>query len=254
MYTAMNQSDFNDQLWIACNQSNLAKVKGLLKDNPQLSVIKVDTDEFGFRMNALHYAANTNSSGDPEGEPVVEIGTLLLARSGGRALVNSQDIDLSTPLHYSCLRGNVPMSMFLMENGADLNLLGYGGKSVMHNACRCGSLELVNLLIRKNVSVYLMNNEGQTPLDLCDNDEYNNMRIDRQTVELTFIHQQNWSRRKHWAQFLNLIYGSAKWQASQLLLPPDQRTARAMPVAWTVYDYDKVLSIRGLRDLITSYL
>lgn len=65
-----------------------------------------------------------------------------------------QDDGNFTPLSLACLRGDISMTQFLLNNGASVNAESCGGGSPLYNACICGHLEIVCLLITQKADIH----------------------------------------------------------------------------------------------------
>ena len=96
-------------------------------------------------------------------EPLV-IAEFLLANG---ADVNAADEDGRTALwqaSYYC--NNLPAMMLLVAAGADVNnKAGSFGHTPLHEAVRCGSVEMVRWLLANGADVNVANNRGHTPLE-----------------------------------------------------------------------------------------
>ena len=124
----------------------------------------------------LHYALFAPSKGRPLGK-MVEIINLLL--SNDMSLVNVQDQDGNTPLHYFALlysdreirrqmQGDLKdiprLFGVLLHAGADPDIQDKDGYTVLHNAVLGADEEIALLLIQSGADVNVANNEGVTPL------------------------------------------------------------------------------------------
>ena len=127
-------------------------------------------------MTALHYALFALAKGRPLGK-MVEIVNLLLL--GDMSLVNIQDQDGNTPLHYFALfcsdreirrqmQGDLKdiprLFGVLLHAGADLSIRDKGGNTVLHDSVLGGDEEAALLLLQAGANASDVNNEGVTPL------------------------------------------------------------------------------------------
>ncbi len=78
-------------------------------------------------------------------------------------IVNSINEAGYSPLILACYRGNTEVAKFLIKNGADLNYNNEMGTPLMAAVVK-NNLEIVNLLIDKNVNVELKDGNGTTAL------------------------------------------------------------------------------------------
>ena len=124
----------------------------------------------------LHYALFAPSRGRPLGK-MMEIVNLLLL--GDMSLVNAQDRDGNTPLHYFALlysdretRRRVQGDLkdmprlfgALLHAGADSNIQDKDGYTALHDAVLGVDEEAALLLIQASADVNAVNKEGVTPL------------------------------------------------------------------------------------------
>jgi ankyrin repeat protein len=165
----------------AASKGKLAKVRALLKRNPQLvnatdsngatplhyAALYVHKDVVqlllasGAEVNAkahdgvtpLHYCAASRGSKD--------VAKLLLANG---AEVNAKDQHGSTPLHYT-VGGDV--AEFLLGNGAEANAANDGGFTPLHWAANKGWKDVAQVLLANGAEVNAKNHDGATPLALA---------------------------------------------------------------------------------------
>jgi len=161
------------QIHDAAQSGDLAQVKELLKENPDL-VLSKDTPGW----TALHYAAYYGRK---------DVAELLLNKN---ADVNTKDNQGLTPLHLAAKEGHKDTAEVLLTNKADVNAKDnnghtalhfaaiYGYKDVIdlllaskaaldniHDAAAVGALEAVKLLLGQNPDLVMSkDSEGKTPL------------------------------------------------------------------------------------------
>jgi ankyrin repeat protein len=75
----------------------------------------------------------------------------------------------SYPIHEAVSKRSVSMVTLLLEKGgkAHLNLLNTAGLAPLHYAVMEADLEIVKILVENGANVSIKSQEGQTPLDLC---------------------------------------------------------------------------------------
>jgi ankyrin repeat protein len=61
--------------------------------------------------------------------------------------VNFVDSDGQTPLHQSCMDGNLEVVKLLVRHGADVRLANRDGWSPLHVASFCGFYDIVSYLV-----------------------------------------------------------------------------------------------------------
>ena len=69
-----------------------------------------------------------------------------------------------TPLHAAVDKGNVDVTMLLLENGADVTAWNHHTKTPLHEASRKSNLDIVELLLKHHVDVDIRDRNGVTPL------------------------------------------------------------------------------------------
>ena len=75
---------------------------------------------------------------------------------------NESEID--TSLHQACRSGDIQQVQLLIANGSDINGKVNNGNTPMHYAVEYGHLDVVELLIAKGADIDVKNNSGATPL------------------------------------------------------------------------------------------
>ena len=131
----------------AAGAGNLAKVKALLKDNPDLVFSKDNDDE-----TPLHWAASRGHK---------DVAELLLAN---KAEVNAKDNGGSTPLHAAAGGGHKDVAELLLASKAEVNAKDNGGSTPLHYAAFGGYKDVAQLLLANKAEVDAKDNRGRTPL------------------------------------------------------------------------------------------
>ena len=92
------------------------------------------------------------------------------ARGKDRVDINSQDEELSTPLHWACIQNSYMSVHYLLAWGANINAQDKAGYTPLHLAVKAASRSqtdyLILKLIMKGASKIIKDNQGRTPLDL----------------------------------------------------------------------------------------
>ena len=95
-------------------------------------------------------------------------------------ILNGEDVNVSldgmkgnTCLHYACELGSRDLIRWLVENGADVNRVEWGGGNTpLHCSARLASLYSVNYLLEHGANPDIANNEGLKPVDMVGNDDH----------------------------------------------------------------------------------
>jgi ankyrin repeat protein len=156
---------FGGEIHDAAMKGDLAKVKALLKDHPEL-VISEDSDG----ETPLHWAA---ASGQ---EDMVEL--LLANNADAIARTNKAG---ETPLHVAAARGYKGVAERLLTHKADVNARDGGGNTPLHWATLWDHNDMVELLLAHGAEANARTNKGRTPLNATAFVRYNarnNPRID----------------------------------------------------------------------------
>jgi len=87
--------------------------------------------------------------------------------------LNQRDARGVTALHVACNRSNgEELPAYLVKHGADIQIRGDNGESILHHAAAGGNMEGITFAIRNGVDVNDVDNDGATPLSyaiVCDN-------------------------------------------------------------------------------------
>ena len=81
--------------------------------------------------------------------------------------LHKEDASRNTPLHNASMHGRSDVVKFLLEDGADPNRSGMGGKSPLHSMFYCNpskSKDIAKLLIDNGADVNMVADNGHTPL------------------------------------------------------------------------------------------
>jgi hypothetical protein len=133
----------------AALKGDMAKVKGLLKDNPDLA--RSNDDFLG--DTPLHYAAKDGHK---------DVAELLLAN---KAEVDAKDNSGWTPLHAAAFNGHKEVAKLLLAHGADVNAKDSVGETPLGYAVLGCHRDVAELLLTNKAKVNSKDNLGFTPLD-----------------------------------------------------------------------------------------
>ncbi|ORX52952.1 ankyrin repeat protein [Piromyces finnis] len=78
-----------------------------------------------------------------------------------------QNINGDTPLHMACkdIRGDGEMMQYLVERGADVNIINNKSETPLFCLCNCTYKdEGMPLLVESGADINIANNKGETPL------------------------------------------------------------------------------------------
>ena len=70
----------------------------------------------------------------------------------------------ATPLHYACIKNNVPLAQTLIDHGAQINLPGDENNTPLHLACEEGHIKITELLVTHGANIDSLNDSNDTPL------------------------------------------------------------------------------------------
>jgi hypothetical protein len=130
---AAGTTGFCDPIHDAARSGDLAKVKSLVKEQPDL----VSSRDELYGQTPLHVAAFNDHK---------DVAEFLLAN---KADVNAKAKNGSTPLHLAAAKGNKDIVELLLANKADINALDNEGWSPMHSATNWNQQGIADLLASK---------------------------------------------------------------------------------------------------------
>ncbi|MGC8669454.1 MAG: ankyrin repeat domain-containing protein [Chthonomonadales bacterium] len=92
----------------------------------------------------------------------------LLLKAGVRADAGRTGVSSDwTPLHWAALGRHPDVVRLLIENGADLNALGAGQKTALHQAVEQNDLATARILLESGADVNAVDDRGFTPLHIA---------------------------------------------------------------------------------------
>ncbi len=134
----------------AVRKGDLANVRGLLIENPNLVFSRDDYDG----DTPLHEAAEKGYK---------DVAELLL---GNKAQINLKNKEGWTPLHLAAYKGRIAVVELLLDNCfADVNAQTKHGWTPLHWAANAGHRDVVELLLDNGADVNAKNDHAWTPLD-----------------------------------------------------------------------------------------
>ena len=138
---------FCGEIHDAARDGDLAKVRALLKDHPDLVSSKGGNGE-----TPLHVAAAKGFD---------DVAQLLLAQ---KANVNAQDNEGRTPLHLAAQGGHKDVLELLLASKAEVNAKDNKGWTPLHFAASRGHKEVAEMLLADGAEVNAADASGDTPL------------------------------------------------------------------------------------------
>lgn len=111
-------------------------------------------------------------------KPQLDVITMLLERG---ADVNGTNLSGKTPVFYCSFNYSVELLNLLVKYGADINITDKQGNTLLHDDyVNCFDEyfeEFLKVLISMGLDINLKNSLGFTPLDLCENEEIDEILI-----------------------------------------------------------------------------
>jgi ankyrin repeat protein len=153
MFSKLFGNKLEKALLSAAKKGDLAEVRSLLDNNPELDLAQAMTSIFG--NTALHLAAENRHT------QLVEF----LIDKG--AEVNATTKEGSTPLHLTALKGQGELAEVLLARGADVQAEDNNGNTPLHGTAFKGHTDVAELLLSKGADVNAKNKSGATPLGLA---------------------------------------------------------------------------------------
>ncbi|KAJ3555048.1 hypothetical protein NM688_g2789 [Phlebia brevispora] len=80
------------------------------------------------------------------------------------SLVNAQDVDGRTPLHWACTSGSLDIVRYLLDQKAEVDLQDHSGWTSLHIAVSAGHEDITRELLGAGADVRKANDKGLTPL------------------------------------------------------------------------------------------
>jgi ankyrin repeat protein len=139
---------FCGEILVAAHVGDLAQVKAMLKEHPELVFDKGEVEG----ETVLHAAADGGNK---------EIAELLLAN---KADVNAKDRGGETPLHAAAHAGSKDVAEVLLANKADVNAKNDDGRTPLHAAAIDGRKDVAEVLLANKADVNSKDKQGETPL------------------------------------------------------------------------------------------
>jgi ankyrin repeat protein/L-ascorbate metabolism protein UlaG (beta-lactamase superfamily) len=164
----------------AAAEGDDARVKELLKENPELALEKDVRNE-----TVLHIAAREGhlevvkaalkagapiDIGDNEGSTPLDVAAIFghmelaeyLVKKG--AAIDHADVNGLTPLHFAAYNEQPEITAFLIERGADVSALTAGSSTPLHGAAYNGDVATMTVLLENGADPNARNSAGYTPI------------------------------------------------------------------------------------------
>lgn len=140
---------FAAEIHKAAGSGDLAKVRELLDENPELLNLR-DNTRWG--EMPIHYAAVSGQ---------IEVVKYLLSRG---ADINSRDNYNNTPLIMTSNHWHNNLTKYLIEKGADVNAKGDDDETLLLRVTRTTNYSIVEYIVKKGADVNVKDKDGNTPL------------------------------------------------------------------------------------------
>lgn len=141
----------------------------LCEDDPTLDIIETAMANRGITQEMIN---ETRAS--TERKMLGDIQELL--RQGEE--VNQQDSQGATLLHVAAANGYVQAAELLLEGGARMDLRDSDGWQPLHAAACWGQMHVAELLVSHGASLNAKTFLEETPIDLCEDEEFRNILLD----------------------------------------------------------------------------
>lgn len=93
-----------------------------------------------------------------------------------------------TPLFLAAGAGNLTLFQELLVKGANINAVDFDGNTILHRAVLSGHIDMVSwLLAHADLDPFLSNKKGQTPLDVCKNEDIRRLFSARNGAGMTSL-------------------------------------------------------------------
>ena len=113
----------------------------------------------------------------------------VITSTGASLDFHSRDNSRSTLLHHACFSANIEIVRILIEKNLDVNAADDDGKTPLHMACEIGATEIVRLLERGNANFNATDEDLMTPLSyaaLLGREEVVKLFIESETIDVNF--------------------------------------------------------------------
>ncbi|XP_020774208.1 protein phosphatase 1 regulatory inhibitor subunit 16B [Boleophthalmus pectinirostris] len=141
----------------------------LCEDDPTLDIIETAMANRGITQEMIN---ETRAS--TERSMLGDIQELM--RQGEE--VNQQDSQGATLLHIAAANGYVQAAELLLEGGARMDLRDSDGWQPLHAAACWGQMHVAELLVSHGASLNAKTFLEETPIDLCEDEEFRNILLD----------------------------------------------------------------------------
>ncbi|KAL4655764.1 protein phosphatase 1 regulatory inhibitor subunit 16B [Arapaima gigas] len=141
----------------------------LCEDDPTLDIIETAMANRGITQEMIN---ETRAS--VERRMLEDIQNLLRDRVD----VNQQDSQGATLLHIAAANGYAQAAELLLESGARLDLRDTDGWQPLHAAACWGQMHVAELLVSHGASLTAKTHFDETPIDLCEDEEFRAMLLD----------------------------------------------------------------------------
>ncbi|XP_072308722.1 protein phosphatase 1 regulatory inhibitor subunit 16B [Eucyclogobius newberryi] len=141
----------------------------LCEDDPTLDIIETAMANRGITQEMIN---ETRASS--ERRMLGDIQTLMRQEEE----VNQQDSQGATLLHIAAANGYVQAAELLLEGGARMDLRDSDGWQPLHAAACWGQMHVAELLVSHGASLNAKTFLEETPIDLCEDEEFRNILLD----------------------------------------------------------------------------
>ncbi|MBN3280355.1 PP16B inhibitor, partial [Polyodon spathula] len=141
----------------------------LCEDDPTLDIIEMAMTNRGITQEMINEVRVA-----VEKRMISDIQELLQSHQD----LNKTDKQGATLLHIAAANGYIQAAELLLEHGARVNIRDFDGWLPLHAAACWGQIQVAELLVSHGASLNAKTYLDETPIDLCENEEFKAMLLD----------------------------------------------------------------------------
>lgn len=128
----------------------------------------------------------------------IELTKKLLVERGANPnniTTNESGYNRQAPLKLACSKQNFKMVKILVENGADVNLKGYEGRTALFNAIEAtkANKDIIKYLIQNGADIYQEDDKGITPLSFAESSKKSMAKVLLESIPIELKIEKNFN-------------------------------------------------------------
>jgi len=208
----------NTPLDLAIGNDNRDILKLFIKNNPknkelQKQFLQSNAGDLDILKLLMEYNPNIDTLFELSiSEEKSEIVELLIKKGANFNFIKNEYGDKFVALKSACIMQNLKIVKILIENGADVNIAGYEGRTALFDAIEAtrANKEIISYLIQNGADIHKEDDKGITPLSFAQTNKKSLVKVLTEQEKVMLSENQDSDTMANYQTLSNKILGQNK--------------------------------------------